>query len=169
MQLCKITLVLKGSAALIFMTNSGLNSRAPKIQSTLKENGFYSTLKPTKHNRHISSDRTQACLHVAGTYIKQTMYSIKLRWLINRFLFYFYFPFYFQVFKSMKMSNLPWYFHEIRKYFFHFQVHNAKIELNANLWNHASETKKLFVLKFGYSEKATKFEKIFHLKFDPTQ
>ena len=25
------------------------------------------------------------------------------------------------------------------------------------------------VLKFGYSEKATKFEKIFHLKFDATQ
>ena len=24
-------------------------------------------------------------------------------------------------------------------------------------------------LKFGYSEKATKFEKIFHLKFDATQ
>ena len=26
-----------------------------------------------------------------------------------------------------------------------------------------------FFLKFGYSEKATKFEKIFHLKFDATQ
>ena len=26
-----------------------------------------------------------------------------------------------------------------------------------------------FSLKFGYSEKATKFEKIFHLKFDATQ
>ena len=25
------------------------------------------------------------------------------------------------------------------------------------------------VLKFGYSEKATKFEKIFHLKFDVTE
>ena len=25
------------------------------------------------------------------------------------------------------------------------------------------------LLKFGYSEKATKFEKIFHLKFDTTQ
>ena len=25
------------------------------------------------------------------------------------------------------------------------------------------------LLKFGYSEKATKFEKIFHLKFDATQ
>ena len=25
------------------------------------------------------------------------------------------------------------------------------------------------ILKFGYSEKATKFEKIFHLKFDSTQ
>ena len=24
-------------------------------------------------------------------------------------------------------------------------------------------------VKFGYSEKATKFEKIFHLKFDATQ
>ena len=24
-------------------------------------------------------------------------------------------------------------------------------------------------IKFGYSEKATKFEKIFHLKFDATQ
>ena len=28
---------------------------------------------------------------------------------------------------------------------------------------------KSFKLKFGYSEKATKFEKIFHLKFDATQ
>ena len=27
----------------------------------------------------------------------------------------------------------------------------------------------LFGIKFGYSEKATKFEKIFHLKFDATQ
>ena len=26
-----------------------------------------------------------------------------------------------------------------------------------------------FPLKFGYSEKATKFEKIFHLKFDVTE
>ena len=26
-----------------------------------------------------------------------------------------------------------------------------------------------FLLKFGYSEKATKFEKIFHLKFDITE
>ena len=26
-----------------------------------------------------------------------------------------------------------------------------------------------FMVKFGYSEKATKFEKIFHLKFDATQ
>ena len=26
-----------------------------------------------------------------------------------------------------------------------------------------------FIVKFGYSEKATKFEKIFHLKFDITQ
>ena len=26
-----------------------------------------------------------------------------------------------------------------------------------------------FQIKFGYSEKATKFEKIFHLKFDATQ
>ena len=25
------------------------------------------------------------------------------------------------------------------------------------------------LLKFGYSEKATKFEKLFHLKFDGTQ
>ena len=28
---------------------------------------------------------------------------------------------------------------------------------------------KIQSLKFGYSEKATKFEKIFHLKFDATQ
>ena len=28
---------------------------------------------------------------------------------------------------------------------------------------------KVIVLKFGYSEKATKFEKIFHIKFDATQ
>ena len=27
----------------------------------------------------------------------------------------------------------------------------------------------LFSVKFGYSEKATKFEKIFHIEFDPTQ
>ena len=27
----------------------------------------------------------------------------------------------------------------------------------------------IWFLKFGYSEKATKFEKIFHLKFDATQ
>ena len=27
----------------------------------------------------------------------------------------------------------------------------------------------LLCLKFGYSEKATKFEKIFHIKFDATQ
>ena len=27
----------------------------------------------------------------------------------------------------------------------------------------------LFFIKFGYSEKATKFEKIFHLRFDATQ
>ena len=27
----------------------------------------------------------------------------------------------------------------------------------------------LFSVKFGYSEKATKFKKIFHLKFDATQ
>ena len=26
-----------------------------------------------------------------------------------------------------------------------------------------------FILKFGYSEKATKFEKIFHIKFDFTE
>ena len=28
---------------------------------------------------------------------------------------------------------------------------------------------RLNIFKFGYSEKATKFEKIFHLKFDATQ
>ena len=28
---------------------------------------------------------------------------------------------------------------------------------------------KIVQLKFGYSEKATKFEKIFHLKFEATQ
>ena len=26
-----------------------------------------------------------------------------------------------------------------------------------------------YLIKFGYSEKATKFEKIFHLKFDVTE
>ena len=28
---------------------------------------------------------------------------------------------------------------------------------------------RIILLKFGYSEKATKFEKIFHLKFDVTE
>ena len=34
-------------------------------------------------------------------------------------------------------------------------------------WN-KSRKNRLFTLKFGYSEKATKFEKIFHLEFDAT-
>ena len=37
-----------------------------------------------------------------------------------------------------------------------------KVSLYATKWDKS-------VLKFGYSEKATKFEKIFHLKFDVTE
>ena len=37
-------------------------------------------------------------------------------------------------------------------------------------WCHIKVTwQEKLALKFGYSEKATKFEKIFHLKFDATQ
>ena len=35
--------------------------------------------------------------------------------------------------------------------------------------NQSSKTCQEVLLKFGYSEKATKFEKIFHLKFDVTE
>ena len=34
---------------------------------------------------------------------------------------------------------------------------------------HGQNQRGLFSVKFGYSEKATKFEKIFHLKFDVTE
>ena len=38
----------------------------------------------------------------------------------------------------------------------------------AGIFHNLSSIKTALV-KFGYSEKATKFEKIFHLKFDATQ
>ena len=40
-------------------------------------------------------------------------------------------------------------------------------EMTSNFWQHCAIS--AFEIKFGYSEKATKFEKIFHLKFDATQ
>ena len=35
--------------------------------------------------------------------------------------------------------------------------------------SHEKHDNSIFTLKFGYSEKATKFEKIYHLKFDVTE
>ena len=39
---------------------------------------------------------------------------------------------------------------------------------NYNVLTSKYQQNEYFLLKFGYSEKATKFEKIFHLKFDAT-
>ena len=45
-------------------------------------------------------------------------------------------------------------------------IFNSKIGVHKHLL-HSVFT--MTLIKFGYSEKATKFEKIFHLKFDATQ
>ena len=53
----------------------------------------------------------------------------------------------------------------------HVLVTVAKVQ-ESELWDHDFEKLSFFEsvqVKFGYSEKATKFEKIFQLKFDVTE
>ena len=48
-------------------------------------------------------------------------------------------------------------------------TYNRNLRVDTRQFNDANKQNKFFYIKFGYSKKATKFEKIFHLKFDTTQ
>ena len=60
----------------------------------------------------------------------------------------------------------------VEHFFPHFGVPNSQYDepdLNKSQKSRQKTPTASKVIKFGYSEKATKFEKIFHLKFDATQ